>query len=185
MNVYFTASTANLQINKQRYLAIIKILEKLGNRVEESWLLEKLSGKVTSKLSSKELLLKNLQLLHEANFAVMEISTPSFGVGYFIGQAIAQRKRVLCLYPEEMQEAELSEIVTGSTSSLLTHSKYNDQNLEQVIRDFQASMKMDELRKFNFIATDEIIDYIEKGATKENKSKSEFLRDKIMQELMS
>ncbi|MEI7578943.1 MAG: nucleoside 2-deoxyribosyltransferase [bacterium] len=183
MNVYFTASTANLERDQAKYQKIIHCLESAGHHVSESWLLEKITNKL-SKLTSREILLKNIQLLQESDFVVLELSTPSLGVGYCIGQAIANYRKILCLYPQGIDKNEISEIVTGSTSALLTYCAYDQDNLEQVIRDYIAGLNMDNLRKFNFIANEQIIQYIADGALKEGKSKSEFLRDKILKEFI-
>ena len=115
---------------------------------------------------------------------VVELSTPSFGVGYQFGQALANRKHVLCLYPDSMYQNKISDIVKGHSSSLVTLKAYNKSSIQKVIRDYLAGLTLADLRKFNFIATDEIIDFIEDGAEKEGKSKSEFLRDRILTDLM-
>jgi len=183
MKIYFTGSTANLKRDGWKYDKIVEVLESLGVDFQDSWLVEKLLG-TKSNLTSQEILYKNLQLLQESDFALVELSTPSFGVGYFIGQAIANKKKIYCLYPDTVGKEEISEIVSGSTSSLLSHSAYNKENLEKLIRNYIANFKIDSIKKFNFIANDEIVKYIEKGARKEKKSKSEFLRDKIIKELI-
>jgi len=181
MNVYFTGSTRAK--NKKCYFKIIEILNKLNLTILESWLIDELNGD-TDKLTSQESLLKNIQLLHEADITIFDLSKPSFGVGYFIGQAIANHKKVFCIYPDSRKKSELSEIVVGSTSSLLTLKKYNLDNIEEIIRNYIADVQLDDLRKFNFIATENILKYITEGAEKERKSKSEFLRDKILKEVM-
>jgi len=181
MNVYFTGSTR--AENKKCYFKIIEVLNKLNVTILESWLMDEL-GDSSSNLTSQESLLKNIQLLHESDVTIFDLSKPSFGVGYFIGQAIANHKKVLCLYPDSRKKSELSEIVVGSTSSLLTLKEYNLDNIEKIIRNYIANIQLDDLRKFNFIATENILKYIAEGAKKEKKSKSEFLRDKILKEVM-
>jgi hypothetical protein len=183
MNIYFAASTASLPKRKELFLKILQVFETAKHQVRDSWIVEKLKGSKSS-LTANELLLKNSQLLQECDLVVVELSTPSFGVGYQFGQALANRKHVLALYPDSMPEEEVSDIVKGHTSSLVSLRSYSDGIIENVIRDYLASLTLADLRKFNFIATDEIIDYVEKGARKEGKSKSEFLRDKILSELM-
>jgi len=183
MNIYFAASTAQLSEKKSIFQQILNVLERSKHKVLDSWIVERLQGK-RSKLTANELLLKNSQLLQEADLVVVELSTPSFGVGYQFGQALANRKHVLCLYPDSMYQNKISDIVKGHSSSLVTLKAYNKSSIQKVIRDYLAGLTLADLRKFNFIATDEIIDFIEDGAEKEGKSKSEFLRDRILTDLM-
>lgn len=183
MNAFFTGSTRNLEKIKDVYQKIISILEDSQIEIQRSWLIEKLEG-TDMHTSSKDILVDNINLLAESDFAIVELSTPSLGVGYFIGQAIANHKKILCLYPDSINDDEISEVVSGSTSSLLTYKKYSTNNLESIIKEFIDSLQREELRKFNFVANEKIIDYLEKGADKENKSMSEFLRDKILKELI-
>lgn len=183
MKIYFTASTTNLERDRNTFLKVLSIIEDLGHEVLDSWLVEKLLGKENNQ-TSREILLKNINLVEESDFAIVELSTPSLGVGYFIGQTIASHKKLLALYPDTMLVETLSEIVTGSTSSYLSLNQYNQDNLETIIRDYVASFSMEELRKFNFVANEQILDFIDKGSIQEGKSKSEFLRDKILTELM-
>ncbi len=165
------------------FLKIIRVFREQKHQILDSWTVEKLEGKKTE-LTANELLLKNSQLLQEADLVVVEISTPSFGVGYQFGQALANRKHVLCLYPDTMPADEVSDIIKGHSSSLVSVVAYNSNTIEKKIRDYLAGMTLADLRKFNFIATDEIIDFVEQGAKREGKSKSEFLRDKILTELI-
>lgn len=183
MYIYLAASTSKLEQNKKRLEKIISVFEKLGHTLAESWVVDKIKGKKNS-YTPNELLLRNQQLVQECDLVVVEMSVPSFGVGYQFGQALAHRKHVLCLYPDDMPEQKLSDIVRGLNSSLLDLKLYNLKNLEKIIRNYVAGINMDDLRKFNFIATDEIIRFIEDGARKEGKSKSEFLRDKITNEII-
>ncbi|MFQ5492814.1 MAG: nucleoside 2-deoxyribosyltransferase [Candidatus Dojkabacteria bacterium] len=183
LKIYFAASTAHLDANKKRFDKILNEFKRAGHDVLESWIIERLEGK-TNGLTPQELLLKNLSLLQDADLVVVELSQRSFGVGYQYGQALANRKRVLVLSPEDIEEEKISDIVKGSTSSLVTLLSYSDKNIDKVVRDYLAGLSMDDLRKFNFIATDDIVRFIEEGADREGKSKSEFLRDKIANELI-
>lgn len=182
MNIYFAASTANLDTNRTHFDSILKTFKDLNHEILDSWIVEALKDSV-SELTPKELILKNAQLLQESDLVVIDLSTRSFGVGYQFGQALAHRKHVLCLYHEKI-EHKVSDIIKGSTSSLVTIKTYKDNNINKVVRDYLAGLTMDDLRKFNFIATEEIVRYIEDGAETQGKSKSEFLRDLLLKEII-
>jgi len=114
----------------------------------------------------------------------VETSTPSFGVGYLIGQALNSRKPILCLYPEERALEPLSDGIKGNTSSLINLERYSKKSLPEVVDRFLDGLDLNSLQKFNFVASKEVIEYIRKGAAQEGKSQSEFLRDKIIRDLM-
>lgn len=183
MNIYFAASTHNIETNRSRLEKVLSGFEKLGHYIQESWIVEGIKRTKTN-LTPQEHVLKNIQLLQEADLVVVELATPSFGVGYLLGQALANRKHVLALYPAELNHNDISEIVTGSTSGLLTLLDYTESDLDKVIRNYLAGIKLDNLRKFNFIVSQEVLDFIESGAKRSGKSKSEFLRDTIQKHLI-
>jgi len=176
MNVYFAASTNKLEKNKDNFKRIVAAFEQAGHVVLDSWVVETLNG-VQQQLTSQELVLKNAQLVQESDLVVIDLSARSFGAGYIFGQALAHRRPVLCLHPDDVPEKQVSEIVKGSTSSLVTLKTYNSKTIDEIVRDYLAGVSLDNLRKFNFIATDEIMQFIDAGAEREGKSKSEFLRD--------
>ncbi|KXK08660.1 MAG: hypothetical protein QY330_05125 [Candidatus Dojkabacteria bacterium] len=185
MNVYFAASTRNLSQNRTKFVKLLEVFKELGHVVLPSWIVEKLYSKESSDKRPQELVLDNTQLVQESDLVVIDLSTPSFGVGYLFGQALANHRPILCLYPETVSLESISEIVKGSTSSLVTLKSYSESNVRDIIRDYLAGMSLDSLRKFNFIASEEIMRFIEDGSVKEGKSKSEFLRDKILNELIT
>lgn len=184
MKIYFAASAALLQQQTSVYKKIISLLRKNGHKILDSWIIERLKKPTAPPFSSKELLLKQLNLIQDCEVMVVEVSTRSFGVGYLIGQALAEHKPILCLYPQEKGLEDLSTLIKGTTSSLITLRRYTEDSLDEVITDYFENIKLDRLHKFNFLASKEVLDFIEEGAKKENKSKSEFLRDKISRELL-
>lgn len=178
MNIYFAASSRNLQAQRQHYQHIIDTLTKLGHKVLDSWVVSQLNH-INTDLTTQELVLYNHRLVQDAELVVIEPSDTSFGVGYFYAQALAGRKPILCLYPTDYPAAELSDIIKTASSSLVTLLNYSLSDLETQLRDYFASLKLADLRKFNFIASAEIMEFIDAGSERENKSKSEFLRDQI------
>ncbi|KXK26222.1 MAG: Nucleoside 2-deoxyribosyltransferase [candidate division WS6 bacterium OLB20] len=176
MNIYFAASTNQLEKNRDNFLAVIAAFKDAGHTVLESWVVETLAGSKQT-ATSQELVLKNTQLVQESDLVVIDLSERSFGAGYIFGQALANHRPVLCLYPHDVPEQRISEIVKGSTSSLVTVRQYSPEKIDEIIRDYLAGISLDSLRKFNFIATEEIVKFIEQGADREGKSKSQYLRD--------
>jgi hypothetical protein len=184
MNVFFSASTEGLPRLKATYLAIISAIKQHGDDVLDTWIVKEIHGKNRGP-SPKDVLLKQNQLVQECDAMIIETSTRSFGVGYLLAQALDDHKPVLCLYPEHQDLSELSDGVKGATTSLITLKLYNKNDLTKIIADYLDGLNLNPLQKFNFVASREVLDYIEEGSKNEGKTKSEFLRDKIAKELMN
>lgn len=181
MDIFFAGSTQKLDQSKQSYNQIMKTIASHGDSVSASWVVDALKNK-KARASSKDLVMKQNQLIKECDAMIVEASIPSFGVGYLLAQALNERKPILCLYPKDKDIEVLSDGIKGSTSSLISLKLYGKNNLEEIITDFLDGLMLNPLQKFNFIASKEIIGFIEEGAKKQSKSKSEFLRDLIVNE---
>ena len=53
-----------------------------------------------------------MDLLINCNIVIAEVTNPSLGVGYEIGRAIENRKRVVCLY-RPSSSSKLSAMISG------------------------------------------------------------------------
>lgn len=73
-----------------------KTLSALGESVDEKFIFE-----------------RDMQWVGEADVVVAEVSTPSLGVGYEIGQAQAIGKPILCLY-RDIEGKKLSAMIRGN-----------------------------------------------------------------------
>ena len=183
MKIYFAASTSALPKQKENYNTIISYLAS-SHELLDNWLLDKLSSRQTS-LNSQEILLREASKIKQADLIVAEVTTPSLGVGYLIGQALANRKPILCLYDQTERRQNISDIVSGSTSSLLILKYYQPNNIISVIKKYLKNFKKPQLAKFNFLISPEIKQYLDWGAAKERTTRSEFLRHKIIKDLIS
>lgn len=77
---------------------------------------------------------QDIQWLRQAEVVVAEVTTPSLGVGYEIGRAVAWEKPVLCLYRPDA-EADLSAMIRGNDA--VTVAEYRESSeLEPVFRSF-------------------------------------------------
>lgn len=184
MRVFIAGSTSNLSNQrKDDLLKIIQVFTKNKVKVMDSWLIDTVKG-IKKKMSVKQLFNYNLKLLKKSDIVVIDPSVGSLGVGLYFSEALANRKYVLVIYREDELKEEISAAITGSSSSLMTLQHYNSHNLEKIVQTFLDNLSLDSLQKFNFMANKQIIDWIKRGAEEENKSKSEFLRDVIVNKLI-
>ena len=65
----------------------------------------------------------------ESDLVVAEVSTPSLGVGYELGQAEALKKPILCLF-REPNERLLSAMVSGNSYCIVKKYKNKDPTVD-------------------------------------------------------
>lgn len=186
MRIFFAGSSSGLPASRSTYTQILEVFESLGHQILPNWIVSILrnSDHYTSS-SPRNILAEQQALIRQSDLMVVECNKPSFGIGFLIHQALQERVPILCLYPEGADMNDISDMIAGSNSSLMHLKQYNHENLNQILVDFCQSHDTDDLHKFNFIASREVLDYIEEGSKKAAKSKSEFLRDEITKVIRS
>jgi len=187
MKYYFTGSTKHLGEDSQKYETALKELDLLGyialnyvhfpsdNSTRQ---------KYENQLAKKELSVYQLQtaLIDQADFLIADISRESITVGYQIDYAIRKKIPVLVLVDKDSKNT-LPVMLTSDHFGLLTVEKYNSfDDLKEIIKNFTKSVISDRI-KFNFFINIPIHNYLTKRAAKENKNKSEILRELILDEI--
>jgi hypothetical protein len=177
MKIFFCAST-NYQIGLlPTYKEITTCVINRGDDLLNSWVVDQLHGLKPHK-SSKEVLLMQNKLIQDADAVIIESSTPSFGVGYLLAQALQLHKPILCLFPNDGDEKLLSDGIKGNTSSLIDLKLYAN-DITKIINSYLDGLDLNSLIKFNFVANKQVIEFLKKGSQNESKSMSEYLRDLI------
>ena len=77
---------------------------------------------------------RNVEHLHEADVVVADVTTPSLGVGYEIGLAESENKRILCLY-RQVEDRAVSAMILGNRNLALAEYESID-DIEGILRDF-------------------------------------------------
>lgn len=99
IKIYFAGSIRGGRQDAEIYGQIISILKSFGTVLTEHVGDDKLTEKGEN-LSERKIHDRDLAWVKEADCLVAEITQPSTGVGYEIGMAVAEGKKVLCLYRE-------------------------------------------------------------------------------------
>lgn len=189
MNVYFACSSSHLEPHLPEYQNITRLIKSHGHRIPHDWL-----GHVTKRslteiqdvsIKRQQLREEGIEALKAVDVMVAEVSFPSLGVGYQIGKALNNKKPVLCLYSEEFGQKGISQVIDSSSSPLLTTKVYSQKNLDKILIDFFKHAKKRNLIKFNFIITPEIEEYLNWVSENGKWSKSEVLREKVNQNIIS
>jgi nucleoside 2-deoxyribosyltransferase len=112
MKIYFAGSIRGGRNDKELYSQIIKHIQKYGEVLTEHIGNEFLSNSGES-LPNTLIYERDMDLIREADIFIAEVSTPSLGVGYEIGEAERQEKEMLCLYRTSSNN-KLSAMISGN-----------------------------------------------------------------------
>jgi hypothetical protein len=132
MKIYFAASIRGGRNDVAIYEQLIKHLKQYGEVLTEH---VGDPGYVSPAKEHDEILHhENLEKLLSSDVIVAEVSTPSLGVGYELGRAAADKKRVLCLYCPDATKI-LSGMIAGCPDLPVTEYKTVDE-AKKIIDDF-------------------------------------------------
>jgi len=107
MSISGNQSEGSEEANK----AFIETLKKYGEVLTEHFSNPSLIGIGESKLTNKGIHDRDMEWLLSADVIVAEVSNASLGVGYEIGRAVENGKKILCL--RRKQKGRLSAMISG------------------------------------------------------------------------
>lgn len=113
MNINFIASIRGGRSQQPIYTKIVELLKQYGTVFGEEISKDLLSEYGEIELSDEELINREHQEIKKSDVIVAEVTTPSLGVGYLVGQAISLNKKVVCLYQGQNTD-KLSAMIKGN-----------------------------------------------------------------------
>ncbi|XP_014669770.1 PREDICTED: 2'-deoxynucleoside 5'-phosphate N-hydrolase 1-like [Priapulus caudatus] len=125
-DIYFCGSIRGGRQDAELYARVIKMLGEYGQVLTEH-VGHKEIGEKGDDMDEREIHDRNMKWLDQAEFVVAEVSQPSLGVGYEIGQAVNMEKRILCLFRESC----------GRSLSCMIRGLHNDQSV--VVKDYKEA----------------------------------------------
>ncbi len=138
MRIYFAGAILGGRRDAAVYRHIVDRLRALGHTVPT---LHVASPEVIAEergLSPRDVFERDTAWLRESDALVADVSTPSLGVGFEIGQALQIGLPVLCLHREGLT---VSKIITGNPSPRLAVAAYRDiRELDGHLERFLASV---------------------------------------------
>lgn len=131
--IYFAGSIRGGRRDAKLYKKIIDELKTYGTVLTEHIG----SQGMHSEKSDHEIHDQDMRWLIESDILIGEVTTPSLGVGYEIGHAVAMEKSVVCLY-RDLGEARLSAMIGGSPG--ISCHKYRDfEDIRRFLMDLFAT----------------------------------------------
>lgn len=86
-----------------------------------------------SEKSDREIHEQDMKWLNESDILIGEVTTPSLGVCYEIGHAVAMEKTVICLY-RDLSNAPLSAMIGGSPG-IISHEYRDFEEARRILKD--------------------------------------------------
>ena len=130
MKIYFSGSIRGGRDDSEIYHQIITYLKKFGEVLTEHIGDSSLDsfGEKSDDISIHN---KDMEFLMACDLVVAEVTNPSLGVGYEIGRAIENNKKVICIYREKNNK-KISAMILGSKDIL--SFKYSDlESLKKIL----------------------------------------------------
>lgn len=160
MKIYFTAAVSNVTPDtRKNYAKIIEILEDLGHTVTTNHVLEKDGGHISSQTEAESLdaQKKLSQLKKQADVVLIEASTPSFGVGQEIAEALSDNKQVIVMHLPNKKP----HILINQGHDVLYFAEYTQDKLRQVLDEYVEYAKEHSDTRFNFFISPQIGSYLD------------------------
>jgi len=123
MKIYFAASIRGGREDKELYFDLIKATQEHGTVLTEHIGNADLTAFGEVQRTDEQIFERDMEWVREADVVVAEVTTPSLGVGYELGQAEALGKPVFCLY-RKIEGKRLSAMLAGNKA--LTCETYTD-----------------------------------------------------------
>lgn len=187
MYYYFTASTKRLKEDTKRYRYITSVLNKngcVGLNYVHFLKNDPKRIKIESEIREGKFTPYAVQtsLIDKSDFLVVNLIKETVTIGYQINYAVIKKIPVLVLIPEEYYE-RIPVMLTDDHSGLLTLQEYKStEEIDRIIKKFLLSMKSGRI-KFNFFINIAINNYLNQRSEKENKAKSELMREILQDEM--
>ena len=139
MKIYFAGSISGGRADVGFYKELITNLKNYGTVLTEFIGDDNLLATGETNFSDKQIHDRDLDWLLEADVLIAEVSTPSLGVGYEIGRAIENSKKILCLH--KVKEGQRLSAMIAGCDAVRTEKYENLEEATAIIKNFFESYK--------------------------------------------
>lgn len=122
MKIYFAGSVRAGRSDQDIYYSIINELGKYGKVLTEHLGKKSLSDQGEQGVTDEFIFGRDMNWVKEADILVAEVTVPSLGVGYEIGQAESMNKKVFLLY-RPIEGKKLSVMLSGNQNLKIAEYK--------------------------------------------------------------
>lgn len=184
MKVHFITSKPSLEKDIDVLRRVVGIIRSKGHSLARDWIDEAYETNLkTGKTAEDWALIYNesLSAIAGADVVVADATYENFAVGYQVSSAVQQKKPVLLLRREGVEE---SAFARGVEDGWVRHQAYTDDNIELILEEFikDNDITVKDMR-FNFFIDRTIYNYLRWTAFKTGKTKAEVLRELVKNEI--
>jgi len=129
MNIYFAGSIRGGRQDADRYQKIIEALKQYGTVLTEH--VGYLEQENQKQQTDAEIYAQDMRWLQQSDILIGEVTTPSLGVGYEMGQAVAMGKTVVALYLSGHEDS-ISAMIKGAPG-ITCHAYQNLTEAKQIL----------------------------------------------------
>ncbi len=126
MRIYFAGSIRGGRDDVELYIDIIEYLKNFGEVLTEHIGNQTISSDGENNMSDLDIHDRDMNWLLDSDIIIAEVTNPSLGVGYEIGRAIENNKKIICLYRKNNKN-RLSAMIAGAEKIInINYSNLND-----------------------------------------------------------
>jgi hypothetical protein len=146
MKIYYATSISGVQTEDSDRInaELINYLKNFGEVLTEHFANPGIKVKGETGIDSKDIHDRDMKWLFESDVIVAEVSNPSLGVGYELGRALENNKKILCLCRVNVKR--LSAMITGNGKMTVKYYNSADE-VKNIIRDFLLTDKLEKITK--------------------------------------
>lgn len=133
MKIYFAGSIRGGRDDMQLYLQVIELLNNFGQVLTEHIGDQTLSILGEDGPTDEYIYGRDMALLNEADVVVAEVTTPSLGVGYELGN-VEGKKPLLCIFRKQ-EDKKISAMIRGNKNFKVQEYE-NISDFDQIFKEF-------------------------------------------------
>lgn len=180
MKVHFIASIKNYDNDIDTYKKIIRLFKDNGLTLAIDWL-SKASQDSEATKDWKSIYSDNIDAVTKSDIIVAEVTSKSFLVGFQVSSALQLKKPVLLLSTTDEVD---SVIGVDLNEENIKYSQYNNENLEEIIKEFVEQNKRDgKQTRFNFFIDKKSLNYVNWRSMKYGITKAEVIRNALKNDM--
>jgi len=185
MKVHIVTSRITIEQDIEALREIVKLVKEMGHELAIEWIENayvRQTGKISQKPDWKKIYRSNLEAIAQSDVIIAEASHENFGVGFQVAVAAEQKKPILLLRRNDVDD---NVFATGvEKDGWIVYKTYDESTLHDIIRDFitHNDIASKDLR-FNFFIDRKTYNYLRWASLKTGKSKAEILRDLVQREV--
>ena len=133
MNIYFAGSIRGGRKDRRLYLEIIQYLKDYGDVLTEHIGDENIDSEGED-VNDQYIHDRDMDWLMSSDIMVAEVTNPSLGVGYEIGRAIENDKKIICLF--RIGERQKLSAMIGGSKKLICIEYFDINDLKNKINQY-------------------------------------------------